>query len=956
MNNVPKEIKQISEAIWEIPTTYKEGMNVPARIIATQKLLNEMDPGVFEQVTNVACLPGIVGSSFALSDSHWGYGAPIGCVAAFDPEQGGVISPGINGFDLNCGMRLITTNLTWKDVEPKSKELVNTLFNLVPAGVGVKGFVKINRSQFKEVMEQGSKWCIDNNYGWKEDIKRTESYGKIDWADSTKVTEKALSRGINQLGTLGSGNHYLEVQVVKEENIHDEKLAKRFGIFPNQVVIMVHCLPGNSKVMTKYGAWIPIKDLENVLANFEVMSIDLASKKIENSPIIKFFKLKPHGKTFKITTKLQKEIIATEDHPILTERGLQFIKEFSHETKVAISPFDGVQYEKPTDEIIIGEDDLKKLGATEKIIKNLKEKGLLPLKQNSEKLPILIKILGFITGDGWLGKNKDRWTVKFIGNPEDLEYIKKDILSLKYKSNSIKEIYSKSTITQQDDKIRTIKGVSYQFSISSISLPMLLHALGAPFGNKSKTKFNVPIWLFNLPLWLKRLYLASYFGAEMSKPSTRKNEPYRFGTCKVSLNKIEELKINGYDFLNQIRRLLLDFGVQCGTIIEQKAIINKEDKRTIKLILQVSSKENNLKILWKNIGYEYNRKRSILAAVALQYLTHKNILLKEEVMTTGKSEDQLQMTSFRFRNEKYLTFEEFVLTYKMDPISNILWDDIEKIEEIKDFNEHVYDITVSHKDHTFIADNFVVGNCGSRGFGHQVATDYMRIFEPLLKKYNISIKDRELVCAPFSSKEGQDYYKAMACASNMAFANRQVILHRIREAFEKVFGQSAESMKMDLVYDVAHNIARFGEFKVNGKRKKLLVHRKGATQALGPGNENLAPLYRDIGQPVIIGGSMETGSYLLIGTNKAEEETFSSTVHGSGRTMSRTKAKNMIRGDKLQKDMEQKGIFVKAASYSGLAEEAGFAYKDLNEVVKSVTIAGISKPVVGLIPKLNVKG
>lgn len=386
----------------------------------------------------------------------------------------------------NCGMRLATTNLTWKDVEPKSKQLVDILFKLVPAGVGVKGFVKINKPQFREVLEQGSKWCVENGYGWKEDTERTESYGRIDWADSSKVSDKATSRGINQLGTLGSGNHYVEVQVVKKENIHDEKLAKRFGIFPDQVVVMVHS--------------------------------------------------------------------------------------------------------------------------------------------------------------------------------------------------------------------------------------------------------------------------------------------------------------------------------------------------------------------------------------------------------------------------------------------------------------------------------------GSRGQGHQIATDYMKIFEPLLAKYNIKIRDRELVCAPFNSKEGQDYYKAMACASNMAFANRQVILHRIREAFEKIFGQSAESMEMKLVYDVAHNIARFGEFKIDGKKKKLLVHRKGATQALGPGHPELAPLYKDIGQPVIIGGSMETGSYLLIGTNKAEEETFSTTCHGSGRTMSRTKAKHMIRGEHLQKDMEKRGIIVKSASMSGLAEEWGNAYKDINEVVKSVTIAEISKPVVGLVPKLNVKG
>ncbi|MEK6974051.1 MAG: RtcB family protein [Nanoarchaeota archaeon] len=486
MSEVPKEIRQVSEAVWEIPTSYKEGMNVPARIIATEKLLNEMDAGVFDQVTNVACMPGIVGYSFAMPDAHWGYGSCIGGVSAFDTEKEGVISPGIVGFDQNCGMRLIRTRFTWKEVESKSKELIDTLFKSVPAGVGVKGFANLNKSQFKEMIENGSKWCIENGYGWKEDLERTESYGKINWADSSKVSDKSIQRGLNQLGTLGSGNHYLEVQQVKEENIYDKELARKFGLFPGQVVVMVHC--------------------------------------------------------------------------------------------------------------------------------------------------------------------------------------------------------------------------------------------------------------------------------------------------------------------------------------------------------------------------------------------------------------------------------------------------------------------------------------GSRGFGHEVASNYLKLFEPVMKKYNIQVKDRELVCAPFNSNEGQDYYKAMACASNMAFANRQVILHRIRESFEKVFKESPDSMEMHMVYDVAHNIARFGEFKVDGKKRKLLVHRKGATLALGPGSQELSPFYRDMGQPVIIGGSMETGSFLLVGTNKAEEETFGSTCHGSGRTMSRTKSRGMIRGEALQKDMEKRGIIVKSASMSGLAEEWGNAYKDINEVVKSVTIAGISKPVVRLIPKLNVKG
>jgi tRNA-splicing ligase RtcB (3'-phosphate/5'-hydroxy nucleic acid ligase) len=486
MSNVPKEIKKISDFVWEIPVSYKKDMQVPARIVASRKLLDAMDPGVFDQVTNVACLPGIQSHAFCMPDGHWGYGFPIGGVAAFDAKEG-VISPGGIGFDINCGMRLVTTNLTFKEVEPKLRLLVDTFFKTVPSGVGCKGFVKLNSSQFDEVMTDGVKWCVDNNYGWDGDIKKCEGQGKIDGADASIVSDKAKKRGIGQLGTLGSGNHYLEIQVVHKNNIYDVDTAKAFGIVDDgQIVVMLHC--------------------------------------------------------------------------------------------------------------------------------------------------------------------------------------------------------------------------------------------------------------------------------------------------------------------------------------------------------------------------------------------------------------------------------------------------------------------------------------GSRGFGHQVATDYLRVFYDAMKKYNITIRDKELACAPFSSDEGQDYYHAMACAANMAFANRQVILHRIREGFSSVFGKTAEELDMNLVYDVAHNIAKVEKYKVDGKLKELVVHRKGSTRAFGPGNPELISAYQKSGQPVILGGSMETGSFLLAGTTKAEEETFGSTAHGSGRTMSRTQAKREVRGDQLQKSMEERGIYVKAFSMAGLAEEAGKAYKDINDVVAALDGAGLTKPVTALRPIGNIKG
>ncbi|MBU0636288.1 RtcB family protein, partial [Candidatus Micrarchaeota archaeon] len=229
-------------------------------------------------------------------------------------------------------------------------------------------------------------------------------------------------------------------------------------------------------------------------------------------------------------------------------------------------------------------------------------------------------------------------------------------------------------------------------------------------------------------------------------------------------------------------------------------------------------------------------------------------------------------------------------------------------------------------------------------------------FIETMPKYNTTVPERDLACVPFQSQEGQDYYAAMACAANNAFANRQVIMHQVRKAFEEVFERSAKEMEMYLTYDVAHNMAKLENHWVDGKKRKVVVHRKGSTRSFGPGEKDLSKAYQKTGQPVIVGGSMETGSFLCVGTKKAMKETFGSTLHGSGRTMSRTKAKREFRGDQLQQDMRQKGIFVKAASMQGLAEEAGKAYKNISDVIETMHETGISLKVAALKPIGNIKG
>jgi tRNA-splicing ligase RtcB len=249
----------------------------------------------------------------------------------------------------------------------------------------------------------------------------------------------------------------------------------------------------------------------------------------------------------------------------------------------------------------------------------------------------------------------------------------------------------------------------------------------------------------------------------------------------------------------------------------------------------------------------------------------------------------------------------------------------------------------------------VMIHTGSRGFGHQVCTDHLRVLEQAVKKYNIWLPDRQLACAPINSKEGESYLKAMACAANFAWANRQLIVHWVRESFEKVLNDSAENMDMGIIYDVCHNIAKLEEHVIDGKKRKVCVHRKGATRAFGPDNPTVPLKYRSIGQPVIIPGDMGTESYLLHGTKEAEE-TFGSTCHGAGRVLSRHEALRKWRGEDVVRELRNRGIYVHPASFKVAAEEAPGAYKNIKNVVDVTHGAGISKKVAKLVPLGVVKG
>ncbi|MFN4336579.1 MAG: RtcB family protein [Candidatus Nitrosocaldus sp.] len=478
-------IKRVSDVEYRIEPIESKGMRVPVTIYANEQLLSKMlSDRTIQQAMNVATLPGVQKHVVVLPDGHEGYGFPVGGVAAMNLEDG-VISPGGVGYDINCGVRLIRTDLDEKDVRPRLRELVNELFRAVPSGVGSEGVVKLGNAELDEVLTEGVYWAIRNGYGWDEDADVCEENGKMRGADPSKVSNMARKRGAPQLGTLGSGNHFLEVQ--KVDRIYDQEAAKAIGIeHEGQITVLIHC--------------------------------------------------------------------------------------------------------------------------------------------------------------------------------------------------------------------------------------------------------------------------------------------------------------------------------------------------------------------------------------------------------------------------------------------------------------------------------------GSRGLGHQICSDYLRISETALKKYAITLPDRELACVPNNSEEGEAYRKAMYSALNFAWSNRQMITHWTRKTFEKVFNASEKDLNMHLVYDVAHNIAKVEEHKVDGSLMKVVVHRKGATRAFPAGREEIPEKYRAIGQPVLIPGSMGTASWILLGNPKAMELTFGSTAHGAGRTMSRAAAKRSYTAQDVQKRLESRGIYIKALTREGVVEEIPEAYKDVDAVADVSHRVGIATKVARLVPIGVIKG
>jgi tRNA-splicing ligase RtcB len=967
-----KDLIKIADYIWEIPKSFREDMRVPARIFAEEKMLDDiLEDKSLWQLTNVASLPGIYKYALGMPDIHEGYGMPVGGVAAFDYDEG-IISPGICGYDINC--------------------------------------------------------------------------------------------------------------------LHPE-----------------------TKVNLDFGTYLEIKDLK---PGFKVHFFDKENKKINSAKILFVLKRK-EKEIYKIGTKLGNEILITEDHPIYTLDGMKEVKNLILGEKILIYPFKGVKYEKQKRKLILNEKKFIEFcikngfnnsgNKLKQILSYLKKRNLLPLYTDSSCLPYLLKIFGYALGDGAINNN---FSYLYIwGKKENLEEIKRDleILGINPLISNRKRKYR---LINNYGKEYTFERTEYELKASK-SFALLLCALGYPFGRKTEKEFLLPKWFKDLVLWQKRLFLAGFLGAELSTPKTFKEHKFNFYSLTLNINKNLKLLKNGLKFMNEIRKLLKEFGVETTEIkiIKELSIKGK----TIGLRFQIKSNIKNLTKFFERVGFEYNKEKQELNNLALAYLKYKFKIIKqrEEIRKKAKILYKLGIPFKKlekifvgpFINTRFLeisiwentfnvrvafnfySFEEFIKNFNYK--NGFLIDEIEKIEKLN-YKGYVYDLTINHKDHNFIANNFIVSNCGvrlavtdldyeevkdkipklteeifkqvpsgvgrggfwklnndemkkvlengaqyivelgygekedleatesfgklegadaevisktakdrgrdqlgtmgagnhfvevqrvqevfdeeiakklvlekgkitilihcgSRGLGHQVATDYIRQALNYIDKQNIELPDRELAYFLYLHPEGQNYLSAMKASANFAFANRQLILHQVRKAFKKVFGKE---IKLKQVYDVAHNIVKIEEYE----GKKLIVHRKGVTRAFWKGHPELAPKYQEIGQPTLIPGSMGTSSYILIGQELAKGISFGSAPHGAGRLMSRAEAKRKVKGSELKKELEKRGIAVAAGSMSGLAEEAPIAYKDVSEVVEVVHNIGIAKKLAKLVPVGVIKG
>jgi tRNA-splicing ligase RtcB (3'-phosphate/5'-hydroxy nucleic acid ligase) len=530
-------------------------------------------------------------------------------------------------------------------------------------------------------------------------------------------------------------------------------------ISPGAIGYDINCLSGDSEIMHEFGYFRKIEDMQDC-RDLSLVCFNFERMERENASPLLWFSKKPDRQVYKMVTEGGAEITATGDHPFWTKDGMVMLEELEVGEQVALHPFQGIPYEKPGDKVILSEemleDRLQEMGkgergnAAQQIIHSLKTRNLIPLTLASEAVPILCKLLGFLFGDGNVrfDRKTGKGFVSFYGKKEDLDDIRRDIKRLGYKSSQVWNRTRSHTINTTYATYQ-FERTEHWISINSTSLAILFSFIGAPVGNKTKQDSHAPEWLEDAPLWQKRLFLAGLFGAELSAPKTVTGHPCNFAAPVLSMNKRQEFGNSGAAFLETIARWLSDFGIEVRPIGRRLEQLNIDGSQSLRLRLIISAFPENLRLLWGTIGFEYNRSRTASAAAALQYLalketwieTRTSIAQEARMMSTsGISPTQIyahfsgQGVNQRFIERSiyggrkssprigavFPSFESFRQEYTEGLAdSGMVWDRIACIEPAEDPGL-VYDFTMDHDHHNFIANRFVVSNCGVRLLGSSI--------------------------------------------------------------------------------------------------------------------------------------------------------------------------------------------------------------------------------------------
>jgi tRNA-splicing ligase RtcB (3'-phosphate/5'-hydroxy nucleic acid ligase) len=976
-------IKKVSDFSWEIPQSYKPGMNVPARIYATTKLLDAMDSGVIEQVTNVACLPGIVRYSYAMADAHWGYGFPIGGVAAFEAEKG-VISPGGVGFDVNClhpDSRLLDQHGAWHRISKFdiAKHGLSSLDLRDRRVVSTKALLFLSRREESSLLrvrtELGRQILVTDDHPvltqrgmvLARDLTQTDrlvttGFEGVEYEphqEGVVLDEVALGNAAAAMGIGEIGGARARV-IARLRKVGLASITWGSSKLPLLLKLMGSNLGSGTIRQEKSGAHVAFYGQESDLARIKE---DLGSLGFEASMQRRGRRRRamPHRRTPRSDDECSLEssskdlavLLVGLGAPVGKKSAVSFrvpdwvIHSSNWQKRLFLSAYFGAELDEPraTDgrdidapslrvskRADLGNSAFEFLGDIREMLFSLGVESAEPVEDGAQG------------GEGYQGR-----TAAFRLSIEGSQANLKSLFSTVGYSYSARKERLASLASQYIDYLASARAERRTAHWAALRV----HEAG------QKTAAMVSV-------------LQSADAAEAShRALTRAAGSPALAEAQDFHQFVESREFGSGLVLTPI--MAIDRVPYVGPVYDLS--LDHKDHNFIADGVVVSN--CGMRLIRTNLRYS-EVKPKVKELVDLIF-----DLVPAGVGVKGSQRfGQSQMGDITSLGVKWCA--ENGLAWEDDPAhveegGYIKGADISKVSGqavsrgVSQFGtlgsgNHYLEIQVVDPARFLdreLAPKFgivhddqvmVMIHCGSRGFGHQICTDYLRNFESGMRRYGIQVRDRDLACLPFSSKDGQDYYSAMVCAANFAFVNRQIIVNRVREAFSKVFHRDAEALDMHLIYDVCHNVAKVERHTFDGRTADLLVHRKGATRSFGPGHKDVPAPYRDIGQPVIIGGSMETGSYLLVGTKKAMEDTFGSTAHGSGRTMSRTAAKREVRGAELQRKMLERGIYVKAATMDGLAEEAGMAYKDISEVVETMDRAGISKKVAALRPVGNIKG